>query len=76
MAPHLQYFLITVKLVALDGVSFSDSIDCLNGGNLLQPIQMQLCQKQKNFCVFFFFFAFLKSILNFKHLTKKDDPGS
>ena len=56
MAPHLQYFLITVKLVALDEVSFSDSIDCLNGGNLLQPIQMQLCQKQKNFCVFFFFF--------------------
>ena len=35
---------------------------------------MQLSQKQKNFSEFFF--AFLKSILNFKHLPKKDDPHS
>ena len=35
---------------------------------------MQLPQKQKNFSEFFF--AFLKSILNFKHLPKKDDPHS
>ena len=38
--------------------------------NLTQPIQMQLCQKRKTF------FAFSKSILNFKHLPKKDDPHS
>ena len=44
---------------------------------LAQPIQMQLSQKQKNFSAFFFsFFAFLKSILNFKHLPKNADPLS
>ena len=46
----------------------------LNRGNLTQPIQMQLSEKQKTFSQFFF--AFLKSILNFKHLPKKDDPRS
>ena len=46
----------------------------LNRDNLTQPIQMQLSQKQKTFSEFFF--AFLKSILNFKHLPKKDDPQS
>ena len=42
----------------------------LNRDNLTQAIQIQLFQKQKNFSVFFFW-AFLKSILNFKHLSKK-----
>ena len=42
--------------------------------NLTQTIQIQLSQKQKTF--FEFFFAFLKCILNFKHLLKKDDPRS
>ena len=46
----------------------------LNRDNLTQPIQIQLSQKQKNFSEFFF--AFLKSILNFKHFSKKDDPHS
>ena len=46
----------------------------LNRDNLTEPIQIQLSQKQKTFCEFFF--AFLKSILNFKHLPKKDDPHS
>ena len=46
----------------------------LNRDNLTQPIQIQLSQKQKTFSEFFF--AFLKSILNFKHLPKKDDPRS
>ena len=46
----------------------------LNGDNLTKPIQMQLSEKQKTFSQFFF--AFLKSILNFKHLPKKDDPHS
>ena len=45
-----------------------------NRDNVTQPIQIQLSQKQKTFCEFFF--AFLKSILNFKHLPKKDDPHS
>ena len=46
----------------------------LTRDNLTQPIQEQLSQKQKTF--FEFFFAFLKSILHFKHLQKKEDPHS
>ena len=46
----------------------------LNRDNFPQPIQMQLSQKQKTFSEFFF--VFLKSILNFKILTKKDDLRS
>ena len=41
---------------------------------LTQTIQIQLSQKQKTFSEFFF--AFLKSILDFKHMPKKDDPQS
>ena len=37
--------------------------------NFAQRIQIQLSQKQKHF--FEFFLEFLKSILNFKHLSKK-----
>ena len=48
----------------------------LTRDNLTQPIQIQLSKKQKTFSQFFFFFAFLKSILNFKHLPRKDDPHS
>ena len=47
----------------------------LNRDNLTQPFQMQLSEKQATFSQFFFF-ALLKSILNFKHLPKKDDPRS
>ena len=46
----------------------------LNTGNLTQTIQIELSQKQKTF--FQFFLAFLKSILNFKNLQKKDAPHS
>ena len=46
----------------------------LTGDNLTQTIQIQLSEKQKTF--FEFLFAFLKSILNFEHLLKKDDPRS
>ena len=46
----------------------------LTRDNLTQTIQIQLSQKQKTF--FEFFFAFLKSILNFKHFPRKDDPDS
>ena len=41
----------------------------LNRDNLVQPIKMQLSQKQKTFSQFRF--AFLKSILNYKHFPKK-----
>ena len=43
----------------------------LTRDNLTQTIQIKLSQKQKTF--FEFFLAFLNSILNFKHLPKKDD---
>ena len=48
--------------------------DLLNRRNLTQTIQIELSQKQKTF--FEFFLAFLKYILNFKHLPKKDGPRS
>ena len=51
-----------------------DNYYLLNRDNLAEQIQIQLYQKQKSFSEFFF--AFLKSILNFKHLPKKDDPHS
>ena len=46
----------------------------LNRDNLTQPIQIQLSQREKTFCEFFF--TFLKSILYFKHLPKKGDTRS
>ena len=42
-----------------------------NRDNLTQLIQIELSQKQETF--FEFFFALLTSIINFKHLPKKDD---
>ena len=56
-------------------LTVNDKHYLLNRDNLTQPIQMQLSQKQKSFSEFFFF-AFLKSILNFIHLAKKDDARS
>ena len=53
-------------------LTVNDKHYLLNRDNLTQPIQIQLSQKQKTFSEFFF--AFSKSILNFKHLPKKDDP--
>ena len=48
--------------------------DLLNRDKLTQPVKAQLSQKLKDFCEYCF--AFLKSILNFKRLRKKDDPHS
>ena len=39
----------------------------------MEPIQMQLSNKQKNFFRFFFG-TFFKSRSNFEHLEKKDNP--
>ena len=78
MEAPLQYLLITVKVVPLQKVSFSDTQNLrlflntltvndkhylLNRDNLTQQIQMQLSEKQKTFSEFFF--AVLKAILNF-----------
>ena len=89
MAAPLQYLLDTLMVVALEKVSFSNTKNpgtfviplstddghyLVNRDNLTQPIQTPFSQKQKNFSEFFL--AFLKSILNFKHLPKKDDRHS
>ena len=58
-------------------LTVNDKHYLLNRGNLTQPIQMKLSEKQKTFSqFFFFFFAFLNSLFNFKHLAKVDDPHS
>ena len=49
----------------------NDKSYLFNRDKLAQPIQMKLYQKQKTFSEFFF--AFLKSILNFKELPKQGD---
>ena len=55
-------------------LAVNDKQYLLNRDILTQPIPIKLSQKQK--ILSRFFFAFLKSILNFKHLPKKDDPHS
>ena len=55
-------------------LTVNDKHFLLNRKNLNQPIQMQLSEKEKSFSEFFF--ALLKSILNFKHLPKRDNPRS
>ena len=62
----LKVFGITLTVTGKDYV--------LNRENLTQPIQVSLPQKQKTFSEFFL--AFLKSILNFNQLPKKDDRHS
>ena len=56
----------------LNTLTVDDKHFMLNRDNLTQPIQLLFSQKQKTFSQLFV--AFLKSILNYKHLPKKDDP--
>ena len=55
-------------------LTVNDKHYLLNRENLTQQIETQLSEKQKTFSEFFF--AVLKSTLNFKHFRKKDDPRS
>ena len=55
-------------------LAVNDKQYLLNRDILTQPLPIQLSQKQKILSQFFF--TFLKSILNFKHLSKKDHPHS
>ena len=85
MAAPLQYLLFTLKVAALEEVSFSDTQNrktvntltvnhkhyLLNRNNLTQPIQTELSERQKKCCRFFF--EFLKSISNYRHFPKKYD---
>ena len=71
-----QSVLVRHKFIRLfvNTLTVYDKHYLLNRDNLAQPIQMQLSKKQKRFSQFFF--AFLKSTLNFRHLPNKDDPHS
>ena len=87
-AAPLEYLLNTCKVCTLEKVFFSNTQNpktvkiltaddkhyLLNRDYLRQPKQIPLPQKQKIFSQFFL--AFLKSILNFKDLPKKDDCHS
>ena len=53
-------------------LTVDDKYYMLNRDNLTTSIQIQLSQKQKTFSQFFI--AFLKSILNYKHLSINNDP--
>ena len=85
MAAPLEHWLFTVNVVAMKKKSLlvigeflrlfvntfpaDEKYYMLNRDNLAQPIHMQLSQKQKTFSQFSF--AFLKSILNYKHFPKR-----
>ena len=74
---HFKKSLLVIhKILRLfvNTLTVNDKHYLLNRDNLTQPIQIQLSQKQKIFSEFFF--VFLKSILNFEHLRKNDDPHS
>ena len=60
--------------VVFNILTVDDKDYVLNRNNLTEQIQMQLSKKQKIF--YEISFAFLNSVLNFKHLPKKDDPHS
>ena len=51
-----------------------DKYSLVNRGNLKEPIQILLNQKNKTFSQFFC--SFRKSTLNFEHFQKKDDTHS
>ena len=89
MAAPWEIQLITVKVVALEKpllvihkilrlfvntLAVNDKYYLHNRDNLTQPTRTQLCQKKNFFSKIFF--AFLKSILNFKPSPKKYDPHS
>ena len=64
-----------VQRLFVNTLTVDDKHYMLTRDNLTQTIWTQLSQKQKIFFRFFFV-AFFKSILNFKHLPKKDDARS
>ena len=68
--------LVLCKILRLfvNTLTADDKYSLLNIENLTQPIQILLSQIQKTFSLFLS--AFLKSILNFAHFQKKDDPHS
>ena len=68
--------LLTCQIIGLlvNILSTDEKYPALNRDNLTVAIQMQLSQKQKNFCEFFS--AFLKSRLIFEYFERKNDSHS
>ena len=69
--------LLVICKILTPFVNILNSVDKYSLPNreyLMEPIQMQLSQKQKSFP--WLFSAFSKSKLNFEHFQKKDDPHS
>ena len=68
--------LVLCKILRLfvNTLTADDKYSLLNRDNLMQPIKILLSQNRKT--LYRFFFAFLKSTLNFEHSQKKDDPHS
>ena len=88
IAAPLQYLLITVNVVALEKVCFSDNEMLslfvnmfpvndkhylVNRDNLTQPIQIQLFEKQKKF--FPIFSGIFKIYIKFQRFAKKRWPS-
>ena len=69
--PWKKSLLVINKIVRLlvKTLTADDKHYLLNRENLAQPIQIQLSENKKSSMNFGF--AFLKSVLNFKHLSKK-----
>ena len=63
-----------ISRLFLNTLSADGKYFLFNRDNLMQPIYLQLSEKQKTFSGFFS--AFLKSSLNFEHFQKKDDSHS
>ena len=68
--------LVLCKILRLlvNTLTDDDKYSLLYRDNLTQPIQIRFSMKQKTFS--HFFSAFLKSILDFAHFQKKEDPHS
>ena len=78
---HLQYLLITVKVAFSDiqnPNTVCEYINCRWQALFAQKRQFNATNSDASISVrkifFGFFFAFFKSILNFKHFPEKDDP--
>ena len=68
--------LVTCEILGLfvNRLTINDKYSFRYRESLPQPIPMQLSKKQKTFSEYNA--NFLKSISNFEHLEKKDDPHS
>ena len=74
---HCKNSLLLIRKILrpfVNTLAVHDKQYLLNRDILTQPIPIQLSQKEKILSELFF--AFLKSILNFKHLPTKDDSHS